>query len=299
MTEAGGSGGGSPLPEGYDPGASPYGASLGERRVVHREGCPLHAWVSGPRHAPAVVFTHGVLMDHRLFDAVVLRLRPRFRVVTWDVRGHGRSRPGGADFSIAQAALDLEAIMNALEVRRAVLVGHSMGGFVAQELALRAPDRVRGLVMAASACVTDPVPPWLRLGIPLSVLGMRLCPPPLLRYLVGFGAGTRARDQRFARTVARPMPRAEVLAWWRAVTRAFRPDPAHRSPLPVLVIYGDRDNRVAFGALRLLGSRWARRHPDVWHRVLPGLGHNFPWERPEVFARELLAFLDALPPEHT
>jgi pimeloyl-ACP methyl ester carboxylesterase len=95
---------------------------------------------------PAVVFCHGFLMDHTMFDPQVKVLVPEFRVVTWDERGFGGS-PAGGPFSYWDSASDLLGLLDHLELEQAVVGGMSQGGFIALRTALLAPERVRGLVL--------------------------------------------------------------------------------------------------------------------------------------------------------
>jgi pimeloyl-ACP methyl ester carboxylesterase len=82
--------------------------------------------VGGPENAPLVVFTHGATIDHHEWDATLPIVAEKFRVLTWDMPDHGLSRP--APFSMAAANADLIAILDALHVDQAILVGHSLGG---------------------------------------------------------------------------------------------------------------------------------------------------------------------------
>jgi 3-oxoadipate enol-lactonase len=98
---------------------------------------------------PAVVFSHGFLMDQAMFDRQVAALTPQYRVVTWDQRGHGGTRAPGP-FTYWDSAADVLALLDHLGIERAVLAGMSQGGFLSLRAALTAPDRVRGLVLIDS-----------------------------------------------------------------------------------------------------------------------------------------------------
>jgi pimeloyl-ACP methyl ester carboxylesterase len=105
---------------------------------------------------PAVVFSHGYLMDHTMFDRQVSALAPQYRVITWDERGHGSTRAAGP-FTYWDSAADVLALLDQLSVERAVLAGMSQGGFLSLRAALTAPDRVRALVLIDSqAGLEDP-----------------------------------------------------------------------------------------------------------------------------------------------
>lgn len=105
---------------------------------------------------PAVVFSHGFLMDHSMFDRQVEALSPNYRVITWDERGHGGTVAPGS-FSYWDSAKDVLALLDHLGVDRAVLAGMSQGGFLSLRAALHAPERVRALVLIDSqAGLEDP-----------------------------------------------------------------------------------------------------------------------------------------------
>jgi len=103
---------------------------------------------------PAVVLSHGILMDHSMFDAQVRALAPEFRVLTWDERGHGDTKAPGP-FSYWDSARDVLALLDHLGLDRAVLGGMSQGGFLSLRAALLAPERVRGLVLIDTQAGTE------------------------------------------------------------------------------------------------------------------------------------------------
>ncbi len=95
-------------------------------QTLEREGCRLHYWTGGKAGAPLVVFTHGATIDHHEWDATLPLVGENYRVLTWDVRGHGLSRP--APFDLAKSIGDLLALLDIMKVEAATFIGHSMGG---------------------------------------------------------------------------------------------------------------------------------------------------------------------------
>jgi 3-oxoadipate enol-lactonase len=98
---------------------------------------------------PALLLSHGFLMDQSMFDAQVAALAPEFRVITWDERGHGGT-PATGPFSYWDSARDALALLDHLGIEQAVLGGMSQGGFLSLRAALLAPQRVRGLILIDS-----------------------------------------------------------------------------------------------------------------------------------------------------
>jgi pimeloyl-ACP methyl ester carboxylesterase len=103
---------------------------------------------------PAVLFSHGFLMDRTMFDDQVAALSDRYRCVRWDERGFGDTRADGP-FTYWDSADDAVALLDHLGIDRAVFVGKSQGGFLSLRAALAHPERVAGLVLIDSAADVD------------------------------------------------------------------------------------------------------------------------------------------------
>ncbi len=114
---------------------------IGHNRIYYEESKPT---------GPAVIFSHGFVLDHTLFAPQIAKLGSRYRCIGWDQRGHGMSSCNGS-FSLWDGANDCIALMDALEIESAVLVGLSQGGFISMRAAATAPKRVRGLVLMDTA----------------------------------------------------------------------------------------------------------------------------------------------------
>jgi pimeloyl-ACP methyl ester carboxylesterase len=106
--------------------------------------------------APAVIFSHGFLMDHEMFAPQVEDLSDEFRCVTWDERGFGQTT-ANAPFSYYDSAADCLGVLDHLGIDAAVLAGMSQGGFLSMRAALTAPSRVKALVLIdTESGVEDP-----------------------------------------------------------------------------------------------------------------------------------------------
>lgn len=118
-----------------------------EHKTVSSCRGTTHYWVGrcGRAEAKTLVFTHGLTADHRMFGPQVEHFQPNYHIVLWDVPLHGLSRPY-TDFSYAHTAEELAAILDAEGIKKAVLVGMSMGGYPSQAFMERSPERVEGFV---------------------------------------------------------------------------------------------------------------------------------------------------------
>ena len=105
-------------------------------------------------NGPALIFSHGFLMDRTMFDSQVKHFRENFRCVCWDERGFGDTLANGP-FSFWDSADDAIALMDHLNIAEAVLLGMSQGGFLSLRAALRYPERVNALVLIDSGVHVD------------------------------------------------------------------------------------------------------------------------------------------------
>lgn len=103
-----------------------------------------------------LIFLHPPGMGHVVFHEQA-KLADHFRIIVFDMRGHGRSGLGSKEFSIALLADDLNLLMEALSIKEAVLIGYSSGGSVAQEFAIQHQEKVAGLILCGGFSeVSDP-----------------------------------------------------------------------------------------------------------------------------------------------
>jgi pimeloyl-ACP methyl ester carboxylesterase len=114
-----------------------------------------HADVNGQRlffedtagDGPPIVFSHGLFMDHTMFDPQVEALGDRYRCISWDERGHGQNGDATEPFTYWNSADDLAGLLGSLGVERAVLAGMSQGGFLSLRAALSHPELVQALIL--------------------------------------------------------------------------------------------------------------------------------------------------------
>jgi len=118
-------------------------------------GVDLYVRESGKPDGVPVVLLHGFPFDRSLWDPQVAALEGEFRVVAYDARAHGRSGGAGEPFAFEDFVDDLHGVLDALAIGKAVLVGLSMGGYVALRFAEREPARVRALVLSDTKSAAD------------------------------------------------------------------------------------------------------------------------------------------------
>ena len=246
---------------------------------------------------PAILFVHGLVGDFTHFEHVASRLvAAGHRVIGLDLPGCGASHKKRRRYDLGGYARDVLEVMDVLGLERVTLAGHSAGGAVVAEAALRDPERVERLVLissaglrsygpAAHAAVKTFMRPWV-----LERSLERLAMPLLDLVLVEKNAYT----EQFVRD-ALDRPKFPTLREMARVMSDFVSDlvvptildNAHRFAMPVLVVWGDADKLVPPEAAATLSERL----PDVTLRLLSSCGHMPMIERPETVTREIAAFV--------
>jgi len=245
---------------------------------------------------PCIVFGHSFLCSGAMWAAQVRGLADRARAVNVDLRGHGRSSPSSGTFGLDDMVDDVLAVLDAVHADRAVWAGLSIGGMVALRAALRAPERVSGLVLADTTARAETARKRIEYGalaLVVRLAGLRPVLPVVMRLM--FGATTRRR-------------RPDLVAEWRerfasahvgsmlATLRALL-DRESVGPLlggiraPCLVIVGEEDASLPPSHSREIASGI----PGSRLVVVPGAGHLSALEQPEVVTSAMREFLGALP----
>lgn len=120
-------------------------------KIASLNGVNVHYRDDGPRNGPPVVFANSLGTDLRLWDKVVEQLPAGLRLIRYDKRGHGLTGATPAPYSMGTLVSDAEALIDHLELKDVVFVGLSIGGMIAQGLAVKRLDLVRAMVVSNSA----------------------------------------------------------------------------------------------------------------------------------------------------
>ncbi|HEX8113421.1 MAG TPA: alpha/beta fold hydrolase, partial [Kofleriaceae bacterium] len=123
-------------------------------------GLATHFAVDGPPGAPALLLVHSLGTSLRVWDAQAEALARGFRVVRFDLRGHGLTEVGAGPCTVEDLADDALALLDALGIASAHVAGVSIGGMVSQAIAARAPARVRSLILCDTAMAIPPADLW-------------------------------------------------------------------------------------------------------------------------------------------
>lgn len=237
-------------------------------------------------NGPSVLLTHGYSATSRMWRPQEEAVSERFRLITWDMRGHGEteSPDDPAQYSEALTIADMLGLLDLLEVDKAVVGGLSLGGFMSLAFHLAHPERVRALVL----CDTGPGyrNPEARAG--WNKAAERRAQQFEERGLDALGGSTEVRATAKYHRSAQGLAHAArgMLAQFDARIIDHLPE----INVPTLVIVGANDEPF-LGASEYM----AARIPGARLEVIADAGHAANIDQPDLFNAELLKFLDALP----
>lgn len=266
-------------------------------RVPTPDGGELHVVEKGPKDARPLLLLHGITLAARVWGYQFRDLSDRYRVVAADLRGFGESRAGADGYGIRQLGNDVATVLEGLDLRDAVVVGHSMGGMATMRFAAEHADvldeRVAGLVFLATAPVVPFHPLVVRSMAPLGPRGNVIASRPglerfpranlvqgdtsyaFIRGLV-FGRAASPMHVELTRQLVEAAPRSAVVGSALGLHDHLADEGLRSTRTPSFVIGGHADRLTP----RHFSRRIADCLPDGELHLLPDAGHMLMLERP-------------------
>jgi pimeloyl-ACP methyl ester carboxylesterase len=255
--------------------------------VNTRTGLQMHYAEQGDERGEPVILLHGYTDSWFSYSLAMKQLPANLHVYAPDLRGHGKTARPTTGYTMTAMAADVVAFMDAKGISQATIVGHSMGGFIAQRIAQTAPRRVSRLVLVATATagrafagvnelksavetLTDPVPDQFAREFQVSTVQTPV-PDAFMETAI---AGSREMPARVWKAILRGILEDRPLEW-------------PRRRIPTLVVWGNLDTY----ATRVEQDALLRMIPGSIWRAYTNTGHAVHWERPADFARDVATFI--------
>jgi pimeloyl-ACP methyl ester carboxylesterase len=256
--------------------------------VLLKTGIRLRYAYKGDPSGTPVILLHGYGDSWFSYSRILPLLDSKYRIYIPDQRGHGDSdRPVGG-YALQQFAGDIVAFMDAMNVKEAAIVGHSMGSFIAQHVAVQAPERVSRLVLIGSATkIRNNVVESLQREI------TALKDPVSEKFVREFQASVTFKPvpQDFFEGIVKESLKLPAPVWREVMAEMLSPESdveLKKIKTPTLIIWGDKESIFPRSEQDSLAA--ALRNSVL--KVYPDIGHVPVWECPEQVAKDLQAFIN-------
>lgn len=245
--------------------------------------------IEGDETAEPLVLVHGILADHRVWDAVAQQLCTRYRIIRYDLRGHGGSSAPRGPYTMEQLADDVRALLDALGIRRAHLAGTSLGGMIGQQVGIRHGDRLLSLTLANTAAQQGAPQAWdERIATARSSGVAPLAEPTLQRWFTPAFLQAQREEVERVRSILLGTSVEGFTGCAAAVRDLAQLALLPKIRVPTLVIVGSEDK----GTPPELGRQIAEAIPGARLVTLPA-AHQAAIEVPQAFCDAWLAFVEA------
>jgi 3-oxoadipate enol-lactonase len=246
----------------------------------------------GAENAPAIIFIHGFPLNKSMWDMQMEALKDTYRVIAYDIRGHGNSDAGDAKFSIDLFVNDLLCLIDVLELDNTILCGLSMGGYIALRAVENYPELFDALILSDTQCMADtPEGKVKRLSAIESIKknGVEKYADESIRNLFATESfTTRIKEVAAVKNMIVKTSQESLINTLHALAnREGTCDKLQDIKMPVLITVGSEDKITPASAAQMMKEGIA----NSFLKVVAHAGHLANLENPSVFNHHLRKFL--------
>ena len=257
---------------------------------ITANGISMNYTLDGPANAPVVTLSHSLATTLAMWQPQLKALTARWRVLSYDTRGHGGTDAPKAAYTLDQLADDAHALLSALGIQRTHWVGLSMGGMIGQTLALKAPELFASLSLCDTSSRIPPEakPLWDERVHTAETKGME----PLVEGTLNrwFTAPYKAKGGLVidtVKTMIRSTPPAGYIGCCQAISGLNLTDQIGAIKAPTLIIVGEDDQGTPVAASKVMNEKIAGSQLVI----LKSAAHLSNMEQPDAFTNALVGFL--------
>ena len=249
-------------------------------------GTELYYELHGKEGAPWLIFSHSLACTVRMWDPQIAAFKDRYRILAYDMRGHGQSAAPAGPYTLDMLADDVLALLRELKIDRACYIGLSIGGMIGQHLALKEPKRFEKMVLADTGHTQTPetIKQWEERIRIAQAQGMKPLVAGTMERWFTPAFRERPEAKRIAELIA-ATPVAGYVGCGQAIMKLNTTARLKDIKLPVLAITGEAD--AAAGGTKYIGEHL----PGAKFVNIPQAAHIANIEQPEKFNQALREFL--------
>lgn len=246
----------------------------------------------GPRGGAPVVLIHGFPFDRTMWEPQVREISKERRVISYDVRGLGKSQAGDGQYSIELFVDDLVILLDHLKIGRAVLCGLSMGGYIALRAAERQPERLSGLVLCDTKSGPDTDEARIKRAVTIAAVKKDGVPKFANEFIKAVLTENTLKTKpavvgSLLTSILGNSPLGISGALLAMAARTDTTAALAKITVPALILVGEQDKIAPPAAAEAM----LKAIPKAALHVIPGAAHISNLENPAVFNKKLLAFL--------
>lgn len=262
-------------------------------KEFHTQKGIIHYWTSTvSEERPWLVFLPGLTADHRLFEKQIEEFKDNYNLFVWDAPGHSYSRPFELSFSLRDKAEWLHSIMMNEKIYKPIIIGQSMGGYVAQVLMEEYPDCLMGFISIDSAPLKRKyMKTWEIIVLKNTKFLYSAFPWSLLKKYVAKGCAETKYGRQLMLDMMDSYTKKEycelVSHGFKMLAETIEANLAFEISCPALLICGEKDKA---GYTKRYNKAWANQEslPIQW---ISGAGHNSNTDKPELVNSIIRKFL--------
>ena len=250
---------------------------------------------AGVSKAAPVVLIHGFPFSHEMWDPQIEALQKRFRVIAYDLRGHGKSGVRNGQYTLEFFVDDLLGLLDHLKIEKAVLCGLSMGGYIALRTIERNPERVKGLILADTQAKSDSNEAKLKRTAAIKSVkakGVNAYAGGFVKSVFATQTFTdnKAAVEKIRRIIQGNSSLGICGALLALASRTDTTEALSGIKVPALILVGEHDALTPPSASQDMHSKI----PNSEFHLIPNAAHMSNLESPEEFNKQILNFLGRL-----
>ena len=259
-----------------------------ENKILEKDGYSVHYFVSGNKNGEVIVFLHPAFGDHKCFDKQIDCFSENYRVITVDMLGHGLSKVGKSKDKISSTPVHVAEIMSLENIEKVHIVGVSLGSLLAQDFALKYPDKILSLTVLGGYNINkeqkevaksqqNEMFKWL--------FKMIFSMDAFRRYTASATVINKVEQARFYESAKHFTRKSFTVMSGLDKLIANRPNVKRNYPL--LVLSGEKDIELAVN----LTKQWHENDPESQIYIIENAGHCANMDNAEKFNEKLMEFI--------
>jgi pimeloyl-ACP methyl ester carboxylesterase len=261
-----------------------------QQLVFENLNCEIHYWFRKGTENKWVLFFHGAGVDHQMFHCQFEAFDETYNLIAWDARGHGNSKlEKGRKFHFEDMVSDCKKLYQIHHIKKAILIGQSMGGNLAQEIAYYNPELIHKLVLIDCIKNTARLTFWERHLLNCSNFLFKCYPWKLLIQQGANACGKNQNVKKYVKICFEKLDKATYVNIMMELRNCIHEDINFKFKQPVLLLCGSKDK---LGNIKKSAHCWGNDDPNCEMHIIENAAHNSNQDNYKVVNELIIDFLN-------